>query len=278
MKRYSTLFPEVDQYQFLSNDSGAGIPWTPNIYPGMNGPVRHWTRDGGVRIAGWMNALQQGTAEAGVKMRLNVHSAGFPSELVASAAEKCAPGVFVRGQNRHNETWAGGGANLPGGIWASFYPVIGLGSPVNFIGGLQGVYNGQSGAPAEIGVYEADIPFAHTLLQAFFADPGSGSVRRAEMLLRAAELFCGDAMGAETVVGAWKNIDRALHAIGQVRQKGFGLALPFCCVSMRWLIRPLVPEPEKLTEEEKAHYLPFLGACPDAGGRERVYAGPQSSG
>ena len=37
MREYATLFPEVDGYRFMSNDSGGGVAWTPNIYPGMLG-------------------------------------------------------------------------------------------------------------------------------------------------------------------------------------------------------------------------------------------------
>lgn len=260
MKEYATLFPEVDHYRFMSNDSGGGVAWTPNIYPGINGPAATRGRDGGERIAGWLAALKKGAAEAGVEMRLDIHSSGWPAELTASARQKCEPGVFVREANGRGETWGGPGAGLAAGLWAAPYPAVGMGSVPGFIAGLQSVYN----TPAEpkglggISLHEDDTELARLALEAFLDDPKPGSVGLAEAVRRAAARFCGDEAGAEVLVGVWNAVDRAGQTLRQVRQKGFGQVLAFCGVSMRWLTRPLVPEPEKLTAEELKFARPHL--------------------
>jgi hypothetical protein len=260
MKEYSTRFPEVDHYRFMSNDSGGGIAWTPNVYPGINGPSSSRHLSGGERIAGWLAALKKGAAEAGVDMRFNIHSSGFPPELTASAQTKCEPGTFVREGNSHGETWGGPGAGVGGGLWSIQYPVIGVGSVPGFLSGLQSVYNSPKDPKglAGINVHEDDLDLARLGLETFLDEPGTGSLAQTAGVLRAAERFCGSAKYAETLAGAWAAVDRAGISIRQIRQKGFGQVLAFCGVSMRWLTRPLVPEPAKLTAEELKFAAPFL--------------------
>jgi hypothetical protein len=260
-RRFGEMFPEIDQMGFLSNDSGAGISWSPCLYPGMNGPVRWRRREGGSRIANWLKAIQDGAAESGVKLRLNIYSSGFPPELTESAQQKAAPGTFVCWGNRHGESWGVGGAGMAAGLWSTAYPVLGLGDPVSFVAGLQGVYSNprNDSGRADVSVGEADMGLARILLECCMENPGPGLIERCHALLSAAERMCGREH-AETLIHAWENVSSAQRVIQQVRQKGFGLAIPFCCVSMRWLTRPLVPEPEKLTPDETAHYRKFLFA------------------
>jgi len=260
MRQCTERFPEIDQFSFLSNDSGGGISWSPCLYPGMNGPTWWRTRDGGARIADWLKAMQEGAAEAGVKVRINVGASGLPPEMVASARARLAPGLFVNHGNNHNETWGVGGASLSGGLWSASYPVVGLGDPAGFISGLQGVYSNPAGDCERVSVSmdQENMPLGRVLLETYFEEPGQGSVNRARLLLRAAEKVCGSPELAEKLVGVWENVRMAQHAILQVRQQGFGLVIPFCCTSMRWLTRPLVPEPEKLPPEATAHWRKFL--------------------
>jgi len=260
MREFSERFPEIDQFSFLSNDSGAGLSWAPCLYPGMNGPVRHRTRDGGARIADWLKALQDGAKDAGVDVRFNVMSSGLPPEWVASARARLRPGLFVCHGNNHGERWGVAGAGLSGGVWSVPYPAVGLGDPASFIAGLQGVYSNPAGDTdrVSVGISEAHLPIARILMESTLQNPGTGILNRTETLLKAAEKFCGAPEFAEQIVGVWETVRTAQHSIAQIRQKGFGLPLPFCGVSMRWLVRPLVPEPGELTPEETAHYRRFL--------------------
>lgn len=266
MREYSRLFPQVDRYSFMSNDSGGGIAWTPNIYPGINGPLNTRGRDGGERIAEWLKAMQEGAAESGVEMTLNIHSSGFPPELSASAQAKCEPGTFVQGWNCHKETLGGPGAGLGSGLWSVQYPVRGVGSMPGLVGGLMGVYSKprRPRGLSSVGMHAGDVDMVRMALETVLDAPGRGSVGHARLVLRCAERFCGSKDGAEALVGAWNAVDRAGQTLRQVRQKGFGQVLAFAVVSMRWLTRPLVPEPEKLTAEELKYARPFLfSADPD---------------
>lgn len=260
MKEVATRFPEIDQFSFMANDSGSGISWSPCIYPGMNGPTRWRTRDPGERIANWLKAMQEGAAAGGAKIRVNSWSSGLPSGTVASARAKLGRGQFVSWGNNHGETWGGAGAGLGNALWSTYYPVVGLGSPVDFVAGLQAVYSNPGKDTTRVGISfeEHNMPLARTLIESYLESPKTGLIARDQVLLRAAEQVSGSAAGAETLVSVWNEVKLADTVISKVQQKGFGLVVPWAGVSMRWIVRPLVPEPLKLTPKETAHYRSFL--------------------
>jgi len=249
-------FPEIDQLNFMSNDSGAGIDWTPNTYPGMNGHNRGRGRDAGARIAGWLNALQEGAAQAGCTVRVHLFSSGLPREVKSSGRSLLKPGQYLGFLGQENQPWIVANAGLGANLWSFTYPAAGLADPSTFVAGLQKVYSNPGGdaGRAQIGIDETNLPIAKLLLESFLKHPGQGSVHVAQTLLEVAGLICGTADGAEQLVAAWGQVDRAVHAIAQVRQKGFQHVLPFCGVSMRWITRPLVPRPAELSEEESEYF------------------------
>jgi len=260
MREFCTMFPEVDHYSFMTNDSGGGAEWTPNVYPGMNGQLRTRGRDGGARLANWLKAMREGAQQAGVDMRLNLHSSGFPPELNTSAQLQCVPGTFVQWRNNRGEILNGPCAVLGGGLWSVPYPAVGMGCIPDFVAGLQCIYNKPKKPEglARIAFLDDDAEIVRTVIETVLEDPGQGSEAHARLVLKCAGKFCGSKDGAQTLVGAWRAVDCATHAVRQVRQKGFGQVLAFCGVSMRWLTRPLVPEPEKLSARELKYAAPFL--------------------
>lgn len=272
MCEFAKKFPQVDQFSFLSNDSGAGIAWTPNTYPGMNGPVDYRTRDGGSRIANWLKALQQGARDGGSEVRFNLHSSGFPPELTASARKQLDSGLFVRSGNSHGETFEAAAASLGASMWDVAWPVPGLSSPLSFIAGLQNVYHNPKAddVRVRVGCSPTEIDLMERCLHSYLDDPGAGVVNRMQVALRVAEQIAGTADVSEQLVAVWQQVEKAQHAIAQVRQKGFGLVLPFACVSMRWLTRPFVLRPQELTEDERSHYEPFLFTVGDEDERSRM--------
>jgi hypothetical protein len=260
VREMSTHFPEIDQMSFMSNDSGAGIAWTPNTYPGMNGPLRWRTRDPGARIAGWINAVQQGAAQAGVTMRVHLHSSGLSSEIKSATQKYLVPGQYLNWAGPDSEPWSVGEAGLGNGCWGSSYPAAGLASPQPFVAGLQKVYINPNGDSYRVGIAvdETHLARAGVLIETFLQNPEQGNVAQAQVLHAAAAQICGAQNPAGMLVQMWANIERAMHAVAQIRQKGFGLVLPFCGVSMRWITRPLVPQPQHLSTAETEYFRSFL--------------------
>lgn len=262
----ATRFPEIEFVQLLSNDSGGGIAWTPCIYPGMNGPVAHRTKDGGKRIANFLNTLRDASTKAGANLKIDIYSSGFTQELRASTRAKLKPGAFLSNLSADGSTNSGPSASLGGALWHPCYPVVGLNNPDAFIKGVQSVYDNPAGDKlfCTIGMHAADFEMAAKLLGSIINEPQTGSLTKAKQLHDTAAWFAGSYAGAETVVSAWEQINKAVHAMMQVRQKGFGLIANYAVLSMRWLERPLVPEPHKLTDEETAGYRPFVYASGEA--------------
>jgi hypothetical protein len=260
MHELSKTCPEIDQIDMMANDSGSGISWTSNLYPGMNGPAQHRLKDGGTRVANWLKAMQDGSAEAGVHMRLHSWFHGMTPEFHASAVSKLRSGLFVAWSGVAGESWGGPSAGFSGGIWSTFYPVPGLTNALGFVSGLQNIYNNPDGdnKRCTLAIDIHNLPLAKILFEEFFKNPGTGMVHALETVLRAAKRLTGSDAGAESLVSVWQSLPIAEAILQKVQQKGFGLIMPFCGVSMRWFTRPLVPEPEKLTDEEKAHYRDHL--------------------
>ncbi len=232
----------------------------------MNGPVKYRLRDGGERIANWMKAVRQGAEDAGGHLRMNLFSSGFPPELRASLRAKLDGGLFISGTNSANERLWAGSAGLGGTLWAPHYPVRGIGNPDAFLAGLRTVYHNPDGDGlfTRITVDDSLLDDARQLIDIHLAHPQGGRVQRTSNLLAYAVDRTPDEASAEALVDSWEQVQHAIHAILQVRQKGFVLVLNFCTVSMRWLVRPLVPEPELLTPAETAHYRDFVFAAGDA--------------
>jgi hypothetical protein len=260
MFELASTFPQLDQFDWMGNDSGSGFSWASNLYPGMNGPIRHRHNDGGARVVNWLKAMQDGAAEAGVHVRLHAWFHGMTPEFKASAVAKLRPGLFVAWSGVEGEHWGGPGAGMPGGIWSTFYPVLGMGSGLDFVGGLQNIYANAGGdnLRCSLNVDSHSLPLAEVLMDSFFENPGTGMLHCLETTLRAAERITGSEAGAEKLVSVWQSLGTVQAILEKVQQKGFGLVMPFCGVSMRWFTRPLVPEPEKLTDDEKAHYRDHL--------------------
>jgi hypothetical protein len=260
MREVAARFPEIDQFNFLTNDSGGGIAWTPNIYPGMNGPARWRRRSTGERIAGWLSALQDGAAQAGVQARVRIFSGGHSPETVSATKALLRPGQYLNGVGGDDEPWAIAGAGLGAGAWTAPYPAAGLSDPAAFVAGLQQVFDNREGDKnrVAISVDEAHLPRARVLLEAFLHAPATGVVSRAGVLHAAASTVCGTPQYADTLVEAWQNIARATQIVSQVRQKGISQMLPFCGVSMRWITRPLVPQPSSLRDDETSYFRRFL--------------------
>jgi hypothetical protein len=140
VREVSTQSPEIDQASFMSNDSGAGIAWTPNTYPGTNGPLQWRTRGPGARIAGWLAAVQQGAAEAGVEMRVRLHSSGLLPEIKSVTQKHLEGGQYLNWAGPSVEPWSAGDASLGSGVWGISFPAAGMAEPQSFVAGLQNVY------------------------------------------------------------------------------------------------------------------------------------------
>jgi hypothetical protein len=189
-----------------------------------------------------------------------LHSSGLSAEIVGATQAHLQPGLYLNSASPGVPNWLAAGASLGSGVWSTFYPAAGLADPQSFVAGLQNVYlnSENDNRFVSIGIDGCHLPRGRALLEAFLSDAEAGTVARARILHAAAESISGSPKHADSLVGAWQEIARAVHCALQIRQKGASPALQFCSVGMRWITRPLVPRPLELTEAETDTYRKFL--------------------
>ena len=254
-------FPDIDQFGFMANDSGSGLSWAPCIYPGMNGPTRWRTRDPGERLrqlarrhAGGRRAGRRHRARQRVVQRApRRHRGRGPRQAKAGPVHQLGHHLrrtVVRTRRRprqrpvelplprrrarqHHRLRRRPAARLPQSRRRRLArPKSPSRRPTC-----------RSPARCSKAYSPSPAPACSPATARCCAAPRPSPARRA----------------AETLVGVWNNVKLANLVLSKVQQKGFCHLLPFAGVSMRWLVRPLVPQPEKLTPAEKtAHYRAFL--------------------
>ncbi len=257
-RRFCERYPETDRLSFWTNDCGAGLPWSTYSYPGVNGPTQYRMRDPGARIAGWLDAIRQGALAAGSDALVNVHSFSFPPGELAAVRAKLGKHLYLNNVNGEGERIAGAGANSGGGVVGTqTNPVQGHFSRPRFVEGLQKVFAPGNDQMRSISLGDSVMDESYALLREYLDNPGDGVINRYEILLKTAASMAGEA-GAESLLKAWDEVEQAVHCMAQLRQRGVSLSIAFGTTASRWLVRPLVPEPHRLTDEETAHYLDML--------------------
>jgi hypothetical protein len=260
-RRFCECYPETDRFSFWTNDCGAGLPWSAYSYPGMNGPMKHRQRDPGERIAGWLEAIRQGALDAGAAVRVNVHSFSFPPAELAAVKARLGEHLYLNAVNGLGKSIAGAGASSGGGVvGAQTNPVQGHFNRPDFVASLQKVFAPGDGRMRSITMGPGTADETYVLIEAFLKQPGQGAVHQQVVLLEAARRTAG-ADGAERLLQAWSEVEQAVHGLAQLRQRGVSHSLALGVTTSRWLVRPLVPEPLKLTDEETAHYRGMLFSC-----------------
>lgn len=254
-------YPEIDRLSFWTNDCGAGLPWSTYSYPGLNGPTQYRQRDPGDRIVGWLQAIRQGSLDAGTDVRVSVNSFSFPPAEQAAIRAQLGDDLYLNSTNGNGARITAGGANSGGGVvGTSTNPVLGHFDRPGFVEGLQKVFDRSDHRMRSVSLGASTEDEAKMLLRAFLANPGQGVLHQHQVLLTVARELAGDEHG-DLLFKAWARVEQANHCLKQLRQRGLSLSLSFGLTGSRWLVRPLVPEPLKLTDEETAHYRGMLFNC-----------------
>jgi len=246
--------PEIEGFSFLTNDSGGGVCWSAWVYPGPNGPTACRDRPMGDRIRGFLGALQDGARDAGGEVEAMI-SGGFTPAEVGSVLPALDEGQGFCGRDRNGDGWTAW-AGCGGWFGCNVYPVKGVYQAFRFAEELERAFHS---SPARLGVsMQPNVaePLMD-LVQEFLNNPSAGPVSRTAMLGRVAQRYVGSDK-AERLVQVWEHI---LWAVEHIRHPGLNYIASMILggpLSMRWLVRPLVPAQEKLTEEERAYWRPFV--------------------
>lgn len=182
---------------------------------------------------------------------MNVTNTSGSPALTKMVLANFKPNYAIRDAMPDGRLWAVR-ANM-GGYWSNLaWPALGVAQPVKFVEALENGFAGP--APRLFVSASRDLAdFAQDLFAAFKDIPTSGPVSRAVFLQTAAAKLVG-VDDAETLVQCWLDLDRAVDLLGHVVVAGFSHPL-LAITTQKWLIRPLVPNPARLTDNEKAPWL-----------------------
>ena len=238
VKEMVTQCPLIDTFGLMTNDSGSGFCWSHQLYVNQNGNSDCRYRNMGDRVNGFYNAIKDGMRAAGVKEPdVRLTWVWFPLNEVHNIESKVEPGVQLTIKS------------LPG--WGSAMHLLGFGSPINCI---SGILQAKKNKAADYYVAEADPRW----LKAFSLSKNitsTGERAKAELLFALAKELYGEET-VDEVVEAWNRINlvnKILHLSGLKLDWGV-----YCISTLRWLVRPLVAHPERLSPEEEDYWLPYL--------------------
>jgi hypothetical protein len=260
--------PGIDTFYWWTNDSAAGFCWYPYLYPGANGPAA--CRDLGPvpAMAAFHSAILEGSRAGGVRdpmsimthtrvwddTRMPAGSHTYPASATAPQVMSVAADLSLTYPVRY--------------LWDPLarleqLDMIRSSDPVAIVWWLSDIYHRAS----------SDIPSTQrqVALWDLATRDGTGLDRlpgRLALLLGFAAAQFGQE-AADDVVDGWISLREAFVSQRHNPFPHETTYLPtYGAVSMRWLIRPLVPFPDELSPQETADFLPHVFAIGDEARRD----------
>ncbi|MCD6406087.1 MAG: hypothetical protein J7M19_09695 [Planctomycetes bacterium] len=265
--------PGIGVIRMFTNDSGAGICWCTGLYPGRNGPDYCKDIPFGTRIQKWLKAILDGASDAGRQIEVALMPLHFSRDEKYETLRKLPKHahLVIRRGNFPNIPFFGPDTvklieeskKCRRGIFLSIAPTLGMMQPavempipyyildvMREIGGcgaeiisVRGVGEGQYGIDT--------VPTA-AILSGLKRPPKSS----ADIDRRVAKI-AKEQVGAKlapALVSAWRDVDHAARLWPHNADTNHHLHPTYSVVADRWLVRPLVPVPALLADDERAYY------------------------
>jgi hypothetical protein len=243
--------PNLDVFRFVANDSGSFYPWAARAFINPNGPTGYENRDMGERVVGFLQALRAGALDAGVQAQVYTECL-FTADEMHSIRKSLQPGVGIAQMAPAPYTEDGSFYGF-GGWGASFWMPSPLVNRMPTPEAVLSFANAVRTSPVRRLMTGGNGPEFFTALEAALEMPVPTCQReRIDVYTHmAASLYAADV--ADAVVDAWDSLGDADVMMGVA---GVNVFSP--TVLGRWLERPLVPYPERLTEEERSYWEPYF--------------------
>jgi hypothetical protein len=250
--------PEVEVFSFTTTDAGSGLCWTPALYPGLNGPSWCQRRSMEDRVAGFLTALHDAAGQVGRQIAVDLVEIAPRQWMIPTfdhpelIARKLPPGMAVNhleGPDGHRAAIRRFGAGA-----GEFAPVVGIPRP---IATMRALMAGGRGSGDKLVVSMGDTAGADLNFKVLEAFRNAGPRNEVEFWTALHEL-AGEIAGkdrADELISLWMATDDAERYLATLN---FGPVLTMGGILSRWVNRPLVPFPEKLTDAEMSYYRPFL--------------------
>ena len=210
------------------------------------------------RVVGFMKALREGASAGGGSLEVHMRPIGPREWMIPSIddqegiARRLEPGMALKNMEGPGATAFMTGASVHW-EWNFFYPVVGVPQPVRFVRQLHAV--NQSKAPRlSINVEPYEKELYQRAFELFWQSPTVNEISQLQLLKKLAIEEVGEE-NSDKLLSLWLALDEAVKSVGPVR-----IHFPFMVggIHQRWITRPLVPFPQELTAQEKAHYRKYL--------------------
>lgn len=237
----------IDYISFMSNDSGGGLCWSNGTYVGPNGPECCRTRSMSDRVCGFVNAITDGAAEAGVQITVSFNAnIGFKEEEIGAnvAWHSARDHQIINGRDNKGRR-----------------PVAMLNRHGDWIHGIPDIFQlAQSlgGALDEnkryISLYLGKDDFNEDweYLKVAAGKEAHSWLDYLENVHSVAAHLVGDALADQLTDAFYYIYEGEQH----FSHDGLGLIM-YGCYHQRWINRPFVLFPEELAEEDRSYYRRF---------------------
>lgn len=242
---------EIEYFHIFTNDSGGGLCWSSGLYPGRNGPewCRHIPQS--ERVAGFLDTLRLGAADAGKDIWIEINSnIGIKEPEHAMDAMWPSLPDHIAVNKKSND-----GKPLASEVFLNWeytlQPVKNIVRPFEF---LEQYENSEySGRPAAINtIDDTDFNEYHFLMDRFNKCGHRGLAARTALIRTLAKHLAGHS-GADELTQAWCETERGILHFLDTGLEG----LVSCSVNQRWLNRPFVLFPDELAPDEKEYYRKY---------------------
>lgn len=245
---------DIGYLRIITNDSGAGVCWSEGLYNGANGPERCRHIALGERLLKFLGVFQEAAHRHGRLMTVDLtsHIIGFKEadSAMESVWNRLDSSQIVNGRNARGEIPV---AQVSFGLYEHYRPLRCIPETVDFLERFDEAMK----APGEavlVTVRESEFGEYNQIMDEYLKNPPGNAAEKNMLLLRVAEQIAKERFAGH-LLEVWKNIDRAFQMLRQIWLDNF-VMMPL--VSQRLLTRPLVPEPQLLSEEEFAYFKRFL--------------------
>ncbi|MCE9615824.1 MAG: hypothetical protein K8T26_16260 [Lentisphaerae bacterium] len=246
--------PRLDFFAFGTNDSGGFYPWDKRLFSGPNGPTGYEGRDMGKRVVDFLAELRAGAKDAGVDAKIftNIHG-WFTDDEKHLVMRSLTPGLgCANGSVPPPYTaecsllgcgvWGGSSVWHPGNIFHNFP------APMSVIGGVSAV---KTHPALQFCSGGNSVDYFKAFKIAMSMPPATTPRTKVDVLTRMAqEMYAPDV--AEEILAAWYTLERVDHMLDVTAFS------PLVTVMLRWLTRPFVAHQERLTEDEKSYWVPYI--------------------
>ncbi|WP_221033186.1 hypothetical protein [Actomonas aquatica] len=252
MRILLTRCPEIDSVQFLTNDSGSGLDWSPGLYSGQFGNTLYRNRSMEDRLRGFFDALQAGAADADttVDLRMTLTRDPDPMRIVRKLTRNMGIENLEGPDGRPYMQRVG----RTEGYQNYFNPVLGIPRLPEFVRELAAAHTGNFPRVRVIIADARTRDLYFSIYDRFQQEPALDQISQLQLMKDEAIARVGEAQ-ANTQLAVWTHLGDTVQLIKLLNTGGYIYNLG--SIQQRWLVRPFVPFPDEIPAEDKAYYRPF---------------------